>query len=695
MKIVLQTEAAECGLACLAMVAGHFGHLTDLAELRRRFSISLKGATLTQLMRHASAMDLTSRAVRLELDELEKLSTPCILHWKLNHFVVLSKVAKDFRGRTKLVLFDPSLGMRTITLDEASPAFTGVALELEPNPSFVQVDEQRTLNLRDLTGKVVGLRRAIFQIILLALALELFAITMPLFNQYVIDEVIVSGDREQLKVLVFGFALVLITQHAIALARSWFLMRWSTEISLQWSTRIFSHLIRLPVAYFQKRHLGDVVSRFGSTNAIQSTLTSVFVESLLDGLMALLSFAMMMMYSLTLSLLVVVAVALYGILRWVFYAPLREASHERLILSAKESSHFLETIRAITPLKLFGKESERLSRWRNLKVDVQNRDILTQKLMIIFNLSRTMIFSSLTLGIFFMGAGQVMNNALTIGMLMAFSSYSTTFSGRIANLIDMFINVRMLGMHSERLADIVLEKAEEDTPIEVDLSRLTGKITIRNLKFRFADGEPWILDGINLVIPAGQSVVFVGPSGCGKTTLCRVILGLLKPTEGEILVDDIPIAQLGLRAYRELISSVMQDDVLLAGSIMENIAFFDTNADSDKVERSAQISAVHRDICAMPMGYQTLVGDMGSVLSGGQKQRVLLARALYKDPKILVLDEATSHLDVDNEKLVSNALSSLALTRIMVAHRPETIFSAQRVISLDSGRASEVKAAAL
>lgn len=690
MKIYLQTESSECGLACLAIVAGHYGHYTDLSELRRRFSISLKGATLAQLMRHAAFLELSARPLRLELEELPQLTLPCILHWDLNHFVVLEKIHKDWRGKVTVTLLDPAMGRRRLRLQELSQHFTGVALELTPSPSFKPRNERKQISLKDLTGQILGLRRALLQMLLLALALELFAITSPLFNQFVIDEVIVSGDRELLTVLVFGFALLMLTQTAIGLARSWFLMRWSMEIGYQWGGRVFAHLIRLPISFFEKRHLGDVVSRFGSMAAIQNTLTSVFVESLLDGLMALLALGMMLLYSAKLTALVVASVVVYALLRWLFYQPFREASEERLVLSAKENSHFLETLRAITPLKLYGREEERCARWQNLRMDVQNRDIKTQKLSILFKISHTALFGVQGLALLYIGAKLVMESALSIGMLMAFTSYAGTFSNRIFSLIDVFINLKMLSLHGERVGDIVLEKTEPAAVQETDLSRLEPTITLKNLKFRYAQGEPWVLNGINLTIPAGQSLALVGPSGCGKTTLCKIILGLLEPTEGEVLIDNIPIKQIGLQAYRQMVGTVMQDDVLLAGSLQENISFFDTRPQAERVVQCAQQAAVHNEINAMPMGYQTLVGDMGSSLSGGQKQRVLLARALYKEPKILALDEATSHLDMDNEHKVNEALSSLQLTRIMVAHRPETIARAQRIVSLREGQIHEM-----
>lgn len=693
MRTILQSESSECGLACLAMIASHFGLQTDLADLRRKFSTSIKGATLAQLIRHSSIMNLAARPLRLELEELSELALPCILHWNLNHFVVLTKVSKTLLGKTTITLIDPAVGIRQVSLEEASKQFTGVALELTPTAAFKPVDERKHISIRELTGKIVGLKTALVQVFALALALEVFAIAAPLFNQFVIDEVIVSGDKELLVVLVIGFALLMLTQTAIGLARSWFLMRWSIDIGFQWSTRVLNHLVRLPVSYFEKRHLGDIVSRFGSLNTIQRTLTNLFVESLIDGLMTILALIMMTLYSPKLTVIIVAGVALYALLRWFFYQPFQEASQEQLILDAKESSYFLETVRAIAPIKLFGSESERISRWQNLKQDVLNRDVKTQKMSILFRTSNTAIFGFQGLLMFYVGSGQVMANALSIGMLMAFSSYAATFTGRVFGLIDLFINVKMLNMHAERLGDIVLEPAEAEVSAETDLTRLSHSITLRNVKFRYAIGEPWILNGVNLTIPAGQNIALIGPSGSGKSTLCKIILGFLDPTEGEVLIGGIPITQIGLRSYRQLIGTVMQDDALLTGSIQDNICFFEARFDQVRVEHCAKLASIHDEISAFPMGYQTLVGEMGSSLSGGQKQRVLLARALYKQPKILALDEATSHLDIENEERVNHALSQLDLTRIMIAHRPETINAAERVVAIKDGVATEKRAA--
>ena len=679
------------------MVARAHRMQLDLSELRRRFPVSLKGATLAQLVSYASRLNFSSRPVRLELDELGQLPLPCILHWDLNHFVVLKKV-----GRSTVTILDPAVGERRLALAEVSRHFTGVALELMPNARFKPADKRQRVALSALTGRVLGLKRSLLQIFAVAVVLELFAIASPLLNQLVVDDAIATHDADLLSVLIMGFAMLLVIQTAVGLARSWMVMVLGQSLSLQWASNVFAHLVKLPVEFFEKRHLGDIVSRFGSVGAIQRTLTTSVIEAVLDGIMGVAALGMMLLYSFQLTCVVLGSVALYGLLRWLSYMPFRGAASERLVISARENSHFLETLRAITPLKLFGREQERRARWQNLLVEVQNRDVLTAKMNIAFSTAQTLVFGVENLLVFWIGAGLVMQmgavgagmaSPFTIGMLFAFISYKGQFTGRVSALINYAVEIRMLSLHAERLGDIVLAPVEQDTVPSHELAHLEPSIELRNVSFRYGEGEPWILKDANLTLAARQSVALVGPSGCGKTTLLKILLGLLNPQEGEVLYGGIPVKHLGLQNYRRRIGTVMQEDALLAGSIGDNISFFDAQSSQHDIHACAAVAAVHEDIAKMPMGYQTLVGDMGSSLSGGQKQRVLLARALYKKPKVLALDEATSHLDIANEQRVTHALAQMPLTRIIVAHRPETIAGAQRVVRLQLGQLLELKPA--
>jgi len=442
------------------------------------------------------------------------------------------------------------------------------------------------------------------------------------------------------------------------------------------------------VSWFEKRHLGDVVSRFGAVNAIQRTLTSSFVEALIDGAMAAATFAMMLVYSGTLAALAVAAVALYGMLRWAFYDPLRRATEEHIVHTAKQQSHFLETVRGVQSIKLFGREGERRSRWLNLVVDAVNQDLATQKLGLAFRSANGLVFGLERIAIVWLGCLAVLDSAFSVGMLFAFMSYKDQFSARVAALIDKMIELRMLGLQGERLADIVLAAPEPESPA-APVDDIEASLEVRGASFRYSDMEPFVLLNCSFTVAPGESVAVVGASGGGKTTLLKVMLGLLAPTDGKVLAGGIDIRKLGIDRYRKLVGTVMQDDQLFAGSIADNVSFFDPAPDHRAIERCAAMAAVHEDIAAMPMGYNTLIGDMGAALSGGQKQRILLARALYKQPRILFLDEATSALDVQKERAVNDAVRALRLTRIIIAHRPETIASAERVIVLQNGRVAQ------
>ena len=679
LPMYLQTEAAECGLASLAMVACFHGHRVDLAALRRRFSVSLKGSTLAFLMQAAGRIHLAPRPLRLELEELAQLRAPCILHWDLNHFVVLKSV--DGRGA---VIHDPAFGIRRLTIGQLSKHFTGIALELSPTAEFKPMDDRRRVRLRDLLGHVTGLHRSLAQIFLLALGLQAIAVVAPFYMQWAVDGAVVSADRDLLTVLGLGFLLLTLVQVGLAAIRSWIVLYLSTTLNLQWLANVFSHLLRLPVSYFEKRHLGDVVSRFGAVTTIQRTLTSSFVEALIDGLMAIVTLAMMVVYSAALTGIALGAVTLYGLLRWLFYDPLKRATEEHIVHTAKQQSHFLETVRGVQSIKLFGRQEERKSRWLNLVVDAVNQDLVTQKLGLGFRTANSFVFGVERIAIVWFGALLVLDGSFSIGMLFAFISYKDQFSARVAGLIDKAIELRMLNLQGERLADIVLTAPEADAS-DAAPEAIDASLEVRELSFRYSDMEPFVLLNCSFTVEPGESVAIVGVSGGGKTTLVKLMLGLLAPTDGKIFVGGRDIQKLGIDRYRKLVGTVMQDDQLFAGSIADNVSFFDPSPDQEAIEHFARMAAVHEDIVAMPMAYNTLIGDMGAALSGGQKQRILLARALYKRPRILVLDEATSHLDVARERVVNQAIRALRITRVIIAHRPETIASADRVIKLGPG----------
>ncbi len=636
-------------------------------------------------MEIGGSLGFRCRPLRLDLEHLSQLQLPCVAHWDLNHFVVISKV-----HRNGVTVLDPAYGERRLSLEEISRHFTGIALELHPTAEFQVTPRPPAVSLAQLTGRVEGLWRALGLLLLLSVALQVFVLIAPFFMQWTVDQALVAYDRDLLTVLGTGFALALLLQVCIGQIRGWAVIYLSNRLNLQWTGNVFRHLLHLPLDYFEKRHLGDVTSRMGSIQAIQRTLTTSFVEALIDGLMAVVTLGMMLLYSWKLALVTLLAVALYAIARACAFAPLRRGTEKQLIAGARQESHLLESIRGVQSVKVAGRESVRQAGYFNLMNETVNQDIWLSKFGLSFGGANQLLFGLERIAVIWLGALLAMDNVFSVGMLIAYLAYKDQFSQRVGALIDKWVEFRMLRLHGERLSDIVLSEPEDSTDNGNALLPDGLRIEVEDLGFRYAPGEPWVLKNCSFVVDAGESVAIIGPSGCGKTTLIKILLGLLQPTEGQVRIGGVPLSRISISDYRRMIGAVMQNDQLFAGSVSDNIAFEDDHHDEGKVLEAAQLAAVHDDIAAMPMGYNSLIGDMGTTLSGGQKQRVILARALYRRPQLLFLDEATSHLDVERERLVNEAVKQLELTRVIIAHRPETIASADRVLIMHAGGVAHV-----
>jgi len=681
---VVQSEVAECGLACLTMIARHHGHDVDLASLRRRFPASLKGVNLKRLIAIADALGLQARPLRAEPEHLRDLALPCILHWDLNHFVVLAAIERD-----RVVIHDPAHGEVTMSLQEFGRHFTGVALELSPSAQFAPQRDRQTLSIRALVGRVTGLRRAVVQVLLLAVALELLTLALPLSVQWVLDHVLVSADLGLLSLIGIGFLAVVVFQAAFAAMRGWVVADIGASLNAQWLTNLFGHLLRLPLDYFEKRSVGGVLSRFMSLQTVQQTLTGSFIEAVLDGLTVSLVLVLLLAYSPMLTLLVLAAFALYACLRWLAYRRLWLLKEQQLGYVARQQSHLIESIHGVQTIKLANQQAMRRARVANATVEVARRDAAIGRVTALFGALSRLVFGTQRVLLIWIAAWMTLRGQFSAGMLVVFVAYADLFATRTGSLIDKLVDLRLLALHGERIADIALEAPEPNAVGGYAGPPPEATLAIDNVSFRYAEDEPWILRDCSLRIASGESVAIVGPSGCGKTTLAKLLVGLLHPAAGTVAMGGVDIRHLGLDRYRACFGTVMQDDALFAGSIAENIGFFDPDADLAAIETAARAAQIHDDIARMPMGYESLVGDMGSSLSGGQKQRVLLARALYRLPSVLLLDEATSHLDIDREHAINDRIAELSMTRIVIAHRPETILSADRIVELRDGAAVE------
>ena len=676
--VIRQTEAAECGLACLAMVASFHGHRVDLNTLRRRYPISLNGVTLRGLIQVAHQLHMVSRPLRFELEHLSQLRLPAILHWDMSHFVVLKGVT-----RKTITIHDPASGEKSFTVAEASKHITGVALELSPADGFLRRDERASLPLSVFWSQLTGSGHALLQILVLSVVLQILILAAPFYMQITIDEVIARGDVDLLTVLALGFGLLMLVRVASNTVRSQITLVVQNVLHFQLGARLFRHLIRLPTPFFEKRHIGDILSRFTSLQPIRNLLAEGMITALIDGVMALFTLAMIFIYSAVLAIVVVAALLLYAIVRLALYRVLWRRTEATIEAAAHENSTFIETVRAIQALKLFNREGEREGQWLNRYAEVVNANVRLGRAKIAFSTINDFIFGLETIVTVYLAAVFVLGNQLTVGMVFAFMAYKQQFLEKSVALVEKALDLRILGLHLERISDIALTPLEKGHDQPLSYARpIHGKIELRNVFFRYSETEPFVLENVNLTIEPGEFVTIMGPSAGGKTTLVKVMLGLLEPTSGEVLIDDVPLPTIGTRVFREQVAAVMQEDQLMSGSVADNICFFDPDYDQDKLLRCAKLAGIHEEIMAMPMTYNSLVGDMGSSLSGGQKQRMFLARALYRDPRILFLDEGTAHLDTDNERFINDSLRQLRMTRVNIAHRPDMVSGADRIVHM-------------
>lgn len=683
--VIQQSEAGECGLACLAMVAGYHGYKTDMPVLRRRFSLSLKGTTLKALMQVAEQIGFTARPLRGEIAALDRASLPAVLHWDLNHFVVLAKVKRGLTGR-RYQIHDPAEGARTLTERELSRHFTGVFMELLKSGRFQPRKETSKLRISQLWSKVTGLWSSLRQILMLSIVLQLVALASPFYLQLAVDTVFPSFDTDLLKMLALGFGGLVLINMLTSWLRSLMLVSLGSSLSYQLVVNLFSHLVRLPLPWFEKRHVGDIISRFGSTQPISTLLSQGVIAAILDGVMGLLTLALMLIYSPLLALVALMAFTLFAGLKIVFYRSLKMANVDVITTAANESSAFIESVRGIAAIKAFGQEGNRQRQWQQLKADAVNAGVRLGRLSAGFDAGGQFILGLERVLFVYIAISMAMSGDFTVGMIFAFQAYKQQFLDAGTRLVDAAINYRLLDVHLSRISDIALSKPEGGGEGSFESgAAIAGRIELRNVAFSYGPGDPDVLRGVNLKIEPGEMVALIGPSGGGKTTLLKIMMGLFEPVFGQVLVDDRPLANIGAAGWRGRIGSVSQDDVLYAGSLAENIAFFDPEIDMERVVEVARMSAVHDDIAAMPMGYESLVGDMGSSLSGGQRQRVLLARALYPRPAALFIDEGTANLDPISEASVVAAIAALPITRVISAHRSAPIQAAARVFAVAGG----------
>lgn len=685
LPIIVQAERSECGLACLAMIATYYGTRVNLNGLRQDFPVSVRGACLGDILGVASALKLQTRALRLEPKELSKIALPAILHWDMGHFVVLKSV-----NRNGATIHDPAFGERKCSSKELDLHFTGIAIECIPSRDFVRESREQSTSLWELFSRFPGFYAAVGQLFLLSFLIQLANIGAAFYLQLVIDESIAKHDTDLLVVLCVGFGLLMICTVAMSFARSTVQLYFANQLGFQMAGNVFAHLMKLPVEFFSKRHVGDLVSRFASLGEIRNTLAEDMITVVLDGLFASMVLIVLFYFEATLASLVLIFVVLMSLFKLSLISPIKSLTERRIVAEAIASSSLMENMRAIEIIKFYCRELQRVWSWRHHYAQQVNATVALSRFGIRIEAAYGLLTGLENILVIYLAARFVLEGSISLGFMTAFLALKANFSTSIRSLIDKIVQIRLLRLQLERVSDITCAKVEyADFHLPALVSKLRGQLELRALSYRYSGSAEPALREVNLRIEAGEIVAIVGPSGSGKSTLIKLMAGLVFPTEGCVEVDGQALQRVGIRQFRSACAGVLQTDQLLSGTLQENICLYDDAVDLPRMERAARMAGIQEFIDSLPMAYNSLVGDMGSIMSAGQAQRILLARAFYKPARVLFLDEATANLDLEVEQQVLRAIQSLQVTTIMVTHRQAPLQIANRVLCCEGGSVRE------
>ncbi|GAA1161587.1 peptidase domain-containing ABC transporter [Ornithinicoccus hortensis] len=673
-----QSTPTECGVACLAMVSGFHGHHIQVRELRNSLGVGRDGTSLRVLAESARDRGFEAKALRAPIESLGEVTAPFIAHWEGAHYVVVERISGS-----GVRIIDPAIGRRTLSWAEFDAGYQGVVLQLRPQQvtprarergSFFSFIARYVPRSPSHLGAVVGV----------SLLLVALGILPPLLTKFVVDQIIPSGDAGVVKILLLGLLCFAVANVGSALARSEFLLWLQTVIDIRMMTHFMRHLLSLPYKYFQLRRGGDLLVRASSTAFIRDLLSGQMLAILIDSGLVMVYLAVIALNSWVIAL-ALVAVGMLQVLLIVSTLGRAKLLAERELIAMGDSqSALLETVGGMESIKSSGADRAAFSRWavayrRQLDSSVQRRrlDNVVEAV-----LSGTRIAAPIAVTL--LAASLVIMGQMSMGTMLAVSALSGAALAPIGQLGNSLQAMQTVRVHLDRIKDVLDEEPEsvgqgDARPV------LKGSIELEDVSFAYAQNAPLALDRVNVSVPAGGRVAVVGYSGSGKSTLARVLTGLLPPTSGNVSMDGHPLQSLDLEWLRSQCGVVTQSPSLLSGDIRANITLADPEATDEDVVLAASLACLHDDIVAMPLGYSTPLGDEGVGLSGGQLQRLALARALVHRPRILVLDEATSHLDARTEQQVFGRLRDLACTQVIVAHRLSTVRDADQIVVLHHG----------
>jgi len=679
LPVILQSRRAECGLAALTMIANHFGHGLDLTAMRKRYG-ELQ-PDLRSILNTADSLGLIGRPLRLGLADIRQLNLPAILHWEFDHFVVLAKA-----GRRGVVIHDPAAGRRVLDWQAFGSAFTGVAVEFTLAPGFSKRSARQLPSLRGLVQSFRRLPRYLAVMLFLLIATQLLSLAPPVATQLLIDEVVLGQDRAWLHRVIFGLVLVMLAAVLIDTLRRRIALFTGMRIATDSTTLIIRHLLRLPADTVSGRSVGDLMSRVDSMRPLRVALTDTSLQFVVQVTVLIATLTLMLVYSRLLTAISLGAVLVIALLHAALLPRSRAFNTELVVASARAGNSLIESLRAYPAVNAMALGTQRLAHWQHGFDAAINAETHKQQLAIIAGAGQGVVMVC-EYGLFLaVGIGGVLDKQFTLGVLFAFLSLRSTLMGAATALLGAGRQLYLVRSHVDRVAEVLAEVPEPDAPRHSLRQPLRGGIACEAFEFSYPGGAE-IFGGFSVAIDAGESVVIRGPSGSGKTTLLRLLAASLQADRGRLRYDGMDSRLWDRAALRRQFGIVLQSDRLFEGSVADNISGFEAEADVGRLREAAEIAAIWDDIQTLPMAIHTPLAGADGGLSGGQAQRLLLARAIYRRPRILFLDEATSQLDHATERRVIENLGTLNVTTISIAHRSNAIAAATRYIDLGSGRA--------